>query len=198
MIYLDNSATTRPTEEVIEKVAQAMREDFGNPSSLHKKGIDAEKFIREAKKTIAGSLKVREGNIVFTSGGTESNNYSIIGSALAYQRTGKHIVTTEIEHPSVSAVTDYLVQQGFEVTYLKPDKTGKITIDELKNAIRPDTILVSIMTVNNEIGTIQDIEELAKTAKEINPEIRFHTDAVQAYAKTELKPGKWGVDLMSV
>ena len=197
-IYLDNAATTKPDEKVIEAVECAMRDSYGNPSSLHKKGIEAEGIFREASEVIAKSLKVKPGEIIFNSGGTESNNSAIIGTALAYKRTGMHIVTTELEHPSVTSVTEYLKQQGFDVTYIAPDKTGRIDPDTLKKAIRPDTTLVSVMTVNNEIGTIQDIATLAKTAKEVNPEIRFHTDAVQAYGKLRLTPEKWSVDMMSV
>ncbi len=197
-IYLDNAATTKPDEKVIEAVARAMRDSYGNPSSLHKKGIEAEGIFRESSEVIAKSLKVKPGEIIFNSGGTESNNSAIIGTALAYKRTGMHIVTTELEHPSVTSVTEYLKQLGFDVTYIAPDNTGRIDPDTLKKAIRPDTTLVSVMTVNNEIGTIQDIASLAKAAKEANPDIRFHTDAVQAYGKLRLTPEKWSVDMMSV
>ena len=196
--YLDNAASTRTLPEVAQQMIQIMTEDYGNPSSLHGKGFAAEQYVRRAAETIAGTLKVEPGTIVFTSGGTESNNQALIGTALAWQRSGKHIVTTAFEHASVAEPLIYLEKQGFEITFLPVERGGRVSPETLKNALREDTILVSIMMVNNEIGVVQDIAALAETVKEYNPEIRFHTDAIQAYGKLPLFPKKWNVDLMSV
>jgi len=196
--YLDNAATTRALPEVAEIVAKVMTEDYGNPSSLHGKGFAAEKYIRAAAEQIASTLKVEPGAIVFTSGGTESNNQALIGTALSLQRSGKHIITTAFEHASVAEPLIYLEKQGFEITFLPVESDGSVAPATLKNALREDTILVSIMMVNNEIGVIQDIAELVKTVKAYNPEIRFHTDAIQAYGKIPVLPKKLGVDLLSV
>ena len=196
--YLDNAATTRALPEVAELVARVMTEDYGNPSSLHGKGFTAEKYIRTASERIAATMKVDPGTIVFTSGGTESNNQALIGTALAYQRSGKHIITTAFEHASVAEPLIYLEKQGFEITFLPVESDGRVAPETLKNALRDDTILVSIMMVNNELGVIQDIAGLVKTVKDYNPEIRFHTDAIQAYGKIPVLPKKLGVDLLSV
>ena len=152
--YLDNSATTRCCDKATEMMVTLLTKDYGNPSSLHMKGVDAEKYITEAKERIAKTLKVQEKEIVFTSGGTESNNLALIGAALANQRAGKHIISTCIEHPSVSNPLIWLEENGFEVTFLKVDKYGVISLEELKEAMRPDTILVSLMQVNKEIGAV--------------------------------------------
>ena len=196
--YLDNAATTRTLPEVAERMMKVMTEDYGNPSSLHGKGFAAEKYIREASEQIAATLKVDPGTIVFTSGGTESNNQALIGTAFAYQRSGKHIITTGFEHASVSEPLIWLEKQGFEITFLPVEKDGRVNPETLKAALREDTILVSIMMVNNEIGVIQDIATLSKIVKNHNPEIRFHTDAIQAYGKIPIRPEKSGIDLMSV
>ncbi|MBO4396551.1 MAG: cysteine desulfurase [Eubacterium sp.] len=196
--YLDNAATTRALPEVAELVSKVMTEDYGNPSSLHSIGFSAEKCVREAATRIAKTLKTEEKNIVFTSGGTESNNTALIGTALANIRNGKHIITTVFEHPSVSEPLIYLEKQGFEITFLPVGHDGRISEDELKSALRDDTIIVSIMMVNNEIGVVQDIEKLARTVKYHNRGIIFHSDVVQAYGKLPLRPKKWGIDLMSV
>ena len=196
--YLDNAATTRTLPEVAERMMKVMTEDYGNPSSLHGKGFAAEKYIREASGQIAATLKVDPGTIVFTSGGTESNNQALIGTAFAYQRSGKHIITTGFEHASVSEPLIWLEKQGFEITFLPVEKDGRVNQETLKAALRDDTILVSIMMVNNEIGVIQDIAALSKIVKNHNPEIRFHTDAIQAYGKIPIRPEKSGIDLMSV
>lgn len=196
--YLDNAATTRTLPEVAERMMKVMTEDYGNPSSLHGKGFAAEKYIREASEQIAATLKVDPGTIVFTSGGTESNNQALIGTAFAYQRSGKHIITTGFEHASVSEPLIWLEKQGFEITFLPVEKDGSVNPETLKAALREDTILVSIMMVNNEIGVIQDIATLSKIVKNHNPEIRFHTDAIQAYGKIPIRPEKSGIDLMSV
>ncbi len=196
--YLDNSATTRCSDKAAELMMKLLLEDYGNPSSLHMKGVIAEKYINEAKKQIAKTLKAQEKEIVFTSGGTESNNLAIIGSAMANRRAGMHVITSSIEHASVSNPMAYLEEQGFEVTYLPVDSKGVISMEALKNAIREDTILVSLMQVNNEIGAIQPIEEAGKIIKAANPDIIFHVDAIQAYGKMRIAPKKLNIDLLSV
>lgn len=196
--YFDNAATTAVYPEVRELMVKLMEEDFGNPSSLHMKGVDAEKYIKEATSRIAKELKCQEKEIVFTSGGTESNNLAIIGTALAHRRAGKHIITTGIEHASVSATMEFLAKEGFEITYIGVDEKGVILFDELKNALRKDTILVSVMYVNNEIGTIEPIEEMSKLVKAYNEDIIVHVDAVQAFGKLKFSPKKLGVDLLSI
>lgn len=196
--YLDNSATTRCSDKAAELMMKLLLEDYGNPSSLHMKGVIAEKYINEAKKQIAKTLKAQEKEIVFTSGGTESNNLAIIGSAMANRRAGMHVITSSIEHASVSNPMAYLEEQGFEVTYLPVDSKGVISMEALKNAIREDTILVSLMQVNNEIGAIQPIEEAGKIIKAANPDIVFHVDAIQAYGKMRIAPKKLNIDLLSV
>ena len=196
--YLDNSATTRCSKRATDLMVQLLTEDYGNPSSLHMKGIEAEKYIKEAKTKIAKTLKVEEKELIFTSGGTESNNMALIGAALANKRAGNHIITTSIEHASVSATTAYLEELGFRVTYLKVDKDGLISLEELKEAVTEDTILVSLMMVNNEIGAVEPIEEAAKTIKAKNPNTLLHVDAIQAYGKYRIYPKKMGIDLLSV
>jgi len=196
--YLDNSATTSCSKAATEKMVELLTQDYGNPSSLHMKGVIAEKYITEAKKKIAKTLKVEEKELVFTSGGTESNNLAIIGSALANKRAGMHVITTSIEHASVTNPFIWLSENGFEVTYLGVDENGQIRLDELKEAIRPDTILVSIMHVNNEIGALQPIEEAGKVIKAVNPKCLFHVDAIQSYGKMTIFPKKWNVDMLSV
>ena len=196
--YLDNSATTSCSKAATEKMVELLTQDYGNPSSLHMKGVIAEKYITEAKKKIAKTLKVEEKELVFTSGGTESNNLAIIGSALANKRAGMHVITTSIEHASVTNPFIWLSENGFEVTYLGVDNYGQIRLEELKNAIRPDTILVSIMQVNNEIGALQPIEEAGKIIKAANPKTLFHVDAIQSYGKMQIFPKKWNVDMLSV
>ena len=197
-IYLDNAATTRVYDEVIDTVAQAMRTDYGNPASLHQKGVTAENYIRHARQVLAGQLKVPEGELIFTSGGSESNNMALIGGAMANHRAGKHLISTQIEHASVYQTLHYLEQQGFEVTYLPTDQYGVVDLEALRDAVRPDTILVSVMCVNNEIGTVQPLEDVVKIVKEINPHTLVHTDAVQGFGKIRLYPGRAGLDMMSV
>ena len=197
-VYLDNSATTRCSERAKDLMVKVLMEDYGNPSSLHMKGVEAENYIKEAKKKIAKTLKVDEKEIFFTSGGTESNNTALIGAALANKRAGNHIITTSIEHASVSAVTGYLEELGFRVTYLKVDADGIISLDELREAVCEDTILVSMMMVNNEIGAVEPIEEAIKVIKEKNPNTLVHVDAIQAYGKYRIFPKKLGIDMLSV
>ena len=196
--YLDNSATTSCSKAATEKMVELLTQDYGNPSSLHMKGVIAEKYITEAKKKIAKTLKVEEKELVFTSGGTESNNLAIIGSALANKRAGMHVITTSIEHASVTNPFIWLSENGFEVTYLGVDAYGQIRLDELKEAIRPDTILVSIMQVNNEIGALQPIEEAGKVIKAANSKCLFHVDAIQSYGKMQIHPKKANIDMLSV
>ena len=196
--YLDNSATTRCCEEAAQLVVKLLTEDNGNPSSLHNKGVIAENYMNDARKKIAKTLKVQEKEICFTSGGTESNNLAIIGVAEANKRSGKHVITTSIEHPSVSATMAYLEEHGYEVTYLPVDAYGVISLDDLKAAIRPDTILVSLMQVNNEIGAVEPIAEAGALIKQCNPQTLFHVDAIQSYGKMRIYPAKMHVDLLSV
>ena len=196
--YLDNSATTRCLECVTEKMVRVMRTDYGNPSSLHKKGVEAEHYIKEAKTFFAENLKVQEKELYFTSGGTESNNLAVMGAALANQRTGKHLITTAIEHPSVLNVMKYLETCGFRVTYLPVDKDGIVSFDALRDAVSQETILLSVMYVNNEIGSVQPIKEIAQTVRMQNPRVLFHVDAIQAYGKYRIYPKKEGIDLLSV
>jgi cysteine desulfurase len=196
--YFDNSATTRVLEPVKEIVIKTMMEDYGNPSARHKKGLDAERYIKEAAETIAGTLKVAAKEIVFTSGGSESNNMAIIETAMANKRAGNHIISTGIEHASVYNPLAYLEEQGFRVTYLSVDGQGHINLEELEEAICPETILVSIMYVNNEIGAIEPVEAISKIIKKKNPNILFHVDAIQAYGKLLIRPKSQGIDLLSV
>lgn len=196
--YLDNSATTRCMECAAERMARILREDYGNPSSLHKKGMEAEHYIKEAKAFFAENLKVSEKEIFFTSGGTESNNLALIGTALANQRAGKHLITTSIEHPSVLNAVKHLEEQGFSVTYLPVDRDGVVSLEALARAVCGETILVSVMYVNNEIGSVQPVEEIARIIKEKNPKTLFHADAIQAYGKYRIFPERTGIDLLSV
>lgn len=196
--YLDNAATTCCRKEVVEIMNQVMLCDYGNPSSLHKKGMDAEAYIKHGKEQIAKVLKVKEKELYFTSGGTEADNLAIIGGALANKRNGNHLITSAIEHPAVLEAMDYLKEQGFEITYLPVNKMGRIESNQLKQALREDTILVSIMHTNNEIGSIQPIAELGEIIKEYNPSILFHVDAVQGFGKSKIYPKKMNIDLLSV
>lgn len=197
-VYLDNSATTRVFPEVAELVTQIMCEDYGNPSSLHLKGVQAERHIKNAKETISGLLKADEHEICFTSGGTEADNLALIGCAMANYRAGSHLITTQIEHPAVLQPMHYLEDQGFSVTYLPVDEKGVISLNELQRAIRPDTILVSIMHTNNEIGAVQPVAEAGELIKRTNPDTLFHVDAVQGFGKYRIYPKRMGIDLLSV
>lgn len=196
--YLDNSATTEPFPSVREIMMKTMEEDYGNPSSMHRKGIKAEQYLRHASEQIAKTLKVQPKEILFTSGGTEANNMALIGTALANCRRGKHIITTRIEHASVHNPLIFLEEQGFEVTYLPVDTLGHVDRETLLDAVREDTILISMMYVNNEVGAVEPIAELVKAAKEKNPALLFHADAIQAYGKYAINPKKEGIDLLSV
>lgn len=196
--YFDNSATTRCAQTAVDVIQKVLLEDYGNPSSLHMKGVTAENYIKTATAQIAKILKVTEKEIIFTSGGTESNNLALIGTALANQRTGRHIITTSIEHASVYNPLIFLEEQGYEVTYLPVDHEGRISLDELEAAVREDTILVSIMHVNNEIGTIEPVEEAARRVHAKNPRTLFHVDAIQSFGKLRIYPKRMGIDLLSV
>ena len=196
--YLDNSATTVCFEEVAHLMHKIMCEDYGNPSSMHHKGVEAEKYLRDATKTLADLLKADEKEILFTSGGTESDNIALIGTAMANHRRGRHLITTRIEHPAVLQTMAYLENQGFQVTYLPVDHEGKISLEDLGRAIRPDTILVSIMHTNNEIGSVQPIAEAGELIKRMNPQTLFHVDAVQGFGKFRIYPAKVHVDMLSV
>ena len=196
--YLDNSATTVCEPGVVEKVVQMMSVVFGNPSAMHNKGVEAENYIKEAKEIIAKTLKVQEKEIIFTSGGTESNNLAIMGCGAANHRMGKHLITTKIEHPSVGNVMKHMEDEGFEVTYLPVDENGIVKLDKLREALRPDTMLVSVMYVNNEVGAVQPIEEIGQIVKANNRSTLFHVDAIQGYGKYRIYPKKMGIDLLSV
>ena len=196
--YLDNSATTRCSDEAVKIMTRVLQEDFGNPSSLHNKGMEGENYVKAARSEIAKTLKVNDKEIYFTSGGTESNNLAIIGAARAYRRSGNKVITTMIEHPSVANPFAYLEDNGFEVTYLPVDNLGRVDLNALREAMTEDTILVSVMHVNNEIGAVQPIEEIAEIVKSVNKECVFHVDAIQSYGKFRIYPKKIGVDMLSV
>lgn len=196
--YLDNSATTRVFPEVAELVMKTMLEDYGNPSSMHQKGVDAEQYIKKATARLAKVLKVQEKEIFYTSGGTEADNWALIGTALANRRERHHIVITQMEHPAISAPAEFLEKEGFAVTRLHVDERGWVDPEELEQAVTEDTILVSVMYVNNEIGAVQDIGELALRIHKKNPKTYFHVDAIQAFGKYRIYPKKLGIDLLSV
>ena len=197
-IYLDNSATTMAYKEVADLSYNIMTKAYGNPSSMHSKGVEAEEYVKTAYKQAAKALKVTEKEILFTSGGTESDNLALIGAARANKRAGMHIITTKIEHPAILNTVEYLKSEGFEIDYLGVDSLGLISLDELKEKLRPDTILVSIMHTNNEVGSVQPIEEAGKLIKEINPNTLFHVDAVQGFGKAFIYPKKQKIDMLSV
>ena len=196
--YLDNSATTRCSDRACQVMVDLLTKDYGNPSSLHMKGIEAERFVETAKKKIAKTLRVSEKEIIFTSGGTESNNLAIIGAAMANRRAGNHIITTSIEHASVENPMEFLKEQGFEITYLSVDENGIISLEELEEAVTEQTILVSMMQVNNEIGAIEPVAEAAELIKKKNPDTLIHVDAIQSYGKMYIYPKKLGIDMLSV
>ena len=197
-VYLDNSATTRTFPDVAELMSKIMCEDYGNPSSMHNKGVQAERYVRYGRETLAKILKVNEKEIYFTSGGTESDNLALIGCAMANYRAGKHLITTKIEHPAILQTMHYLEDQGFEVTYMSVNDKGQISLQELQNAMRKDTILVSIMHTNNEIGAVEPIAEAGRLIKSTNPSTLFHVDAVQGFGKYRIYPKRMGIDLLSV
>lgn len=198
MIYFDNSATTRCSDGAMKIMQECLQVNYGNPSSLHKMGYRGKDYLKESREIIASILKCQPKEIYFTSGGTEGNNLAIKGAASAKKRLGNHIITTKIEHASVLNPVKALEKEGFEVTYLGTDEYGVISLDELKAAIREDTILVSIMMVNNEIGSLQPIAEACKIVKKANPDIIFHTDCIQAFGKMSIIPKKLGIDILTV
>lgn len=197
-VYLDNSATTKALPQVAELVTQVMCDDYGNPSSMHRKGVEAEQYLRYAKETLAGILKVQEKEILFTSGGTEADNLALIGCAMANRRRGNHLITTQVEHPAVLQTMQYLESQGFQITYLPVDRWGRISLKDLETAIAPQTILVSIMHTNNEVGALQPIAEAGALIKRMNPAILLHVDAVQGFGKFRILPKRMNIDLLSV
>ena len=197
-VYLDNSATTKVFPKVAELMTKIMCEDYGNPSSLHMKGVTAENYVRYAKETLAKLLKVSEKELLFTSGGTESNNLALIGCAMANNRRGKHLITTQVEHPAILKTMQHLETLGYQVTYLPVDKWGRICLEDLRRAMTPQTILVSIMHTNNEVGARQPIEEAGAMIKCMNPGTLFHVDAVQGFGKARIYPKKMNIDLLSV
>ncbi|MBB3851962.1 cysteine desulfurase [Parageobacillus caldoxylosilyticus] len=197
MIYLDNSATTKPFPEVIDSFVTVATKYFGNPSSLHELGMKSERLLTQAREQIAAALKVKPSEIVFTSGGTEANNFAIKGVAFQYRHRGKHIITTAIEHPSVSEPCQQLEQLGFEVTYLPVNEHGMVTAEQVKKALREDTILVSVMHVNNEVGAIQPVEEIGALLAHY-PKTIFHVDRVQGISKVPLDMKKARIDLCTM
>ncbi len=197
-VYLDNSATTKCLPEVAALMTRIMCDEYGNPSSLHKKGVESEKYVRYAKEVIAKCMKVQEKEILFTSGGTESDNIALIGGAYANYRAGRHIITTRIEHPAVLQTCAYLEEQGFSVTYLPVNAKGVISLADLERAMTKNTILVSIMHTNNEVGAVQPIEQAGELIKRMNPSTLFHVDAVQGFGKCRIYPKRMHIDLLTV
>ena len=198
MIYLDNSATTKPCPEAVEAVNQALTRQWGNPSALYGFGIDAAHDLRAARQQVAAALGAEPDRVFFTSGGTEADNWALFGTVKRLGKRGKHIITTAMEHHAILNCTKELESQGYRVTYLKPDSQGRITADQLKAALTPDTILVSIMMVNNEVGSVSPIRELARLTHRICPDAVFHTDAVQGFLKIPFQAKTLGADLISV
>ena len=198
MIYLDNSATTKPCREAVEAMMLAMTENWGNPSALYNFGIDTARQLKTARNTVAAALGAEPDRVFFTSGGTEADNWAIFSTAKRYGKKNKHIITTAIEHHAILHCMKELEAQGFEVTYLQPDETGTVTVDALKAALRKDTILVSIMMVNNEVGSVMPIERMAKITHKLCPDAIFHTDAVQGFLKIPFAAKSLGADLISI
>ena len=197
-VYFDNSATTRCYEEVKDIVVKTMMEDFGNPSAMHKKGVEAEGYVKHSAQILARLLKVNEKEILFTSGGTESNNLALIGGAMANKRSGMHIITTAVEHAAVGQPAAFLEEQGFEVTILPVDERGVVRLDALEEALRPDTILVSTMYVNNEVGAVMPVAQIGAMVHEKSPKALYHVDAIQGFGKYRIYPKRLGIDLLSV
>lgn len=197
-VYLDNSATTKPCEKAVKKALEMMNENFGNPSSLHLCGYNAKKELDSARHTVSVFLGCDDNEIYFTPSGTVANHTAILGTAQARRREGKKVITTLLEHPSVLKHYENLAEQGYDVVYLSPDNNGKINLDELSNAVDENTVLVSIMAVNNEVGSIQEISKIKGIIKEKKSKAYFHCDAVQAFGKILLRPKKMGIDLMSM
>jgi len=198
MIYLDNSATTKPCQEAVEAMTRAMTENWGNPSALYGFGIDTARLLRDARHKVAAALVAEPDRVFFTSGGTEADNWAIFSTAKRFGKKNKHIITTAIEHHAILHCMKELEAQGFEVTYLQPDATGTVSLAALRDALRPDTILVSVMMVNNEVGSVMPISQMAKLTKRICPNAIFHTDAVQGFLKVPFSAKTLGADLISI
>ena len=198
MIYLDNSATTKPCAEAVEAMTLALTEQWGNPSALYEFGIDAAKHLRVARTQVAAAMGAEPDRVFFTSGGTEADNWAVFSVAKRFGKKNKHIITTAVEHHAILHAMKELEVQGFEVTYLQPDALGRISLESLKNALRKDTILVSVMMVNNESGAVMPIEKMAKLTHRICPDAIFHTDAVQGFLKVPFQAKTLGADLISV
>ena len=198
MIYLDNSATTKPCAEAVEAMTLAMTESWGNPSALYGFGIGTAHMLRDARHKVAAALGAEPDRVFFTSGGTEADNWAIHGTIKRFGKRGRHIITTAIEHHAILNPMKELEAQGFEVTYLQPDKEGRVTVDALKAALRKDTILVSIMMVNNEVGSVMPIAQMTKLVKRVCPNAVFHTDAVQGFLKVPFSAKTLGADLISI
>ena len=196
-VYFDNSASTKVSEKAIEIMLKTMRDDYANTSGKHIKGVEAESYVKDAADIIAKTLKVKKSEIIFTSGGTESNNMALIGGAMSRKRYGKHIIISGIEHPAVYRPAEFLTEQGFELSVLPVNGEGQVDLELLKSAIRDDTVLVSVMYVNNEIGAIEPVEEISRIIKAKNKDILFHVDAIQAYTKLRINPKSQGIDMLS-
>ena len=198
MIYLDNSATTKPCPEAVEAVTSAMTEDWGNPSALYGFGISSARLLRTARNQVAAAMGAEPDRVYFTSGGTEADNWAVFGTVKKLGKRGKHIITTVLEHPAILQCMAALESQGYEVTYLTPDETGTVTVDSLKAALRKDTILVSVMMVNNEVGSVMPISQMAKLTHRVCPDAIFHTDAVQGFLKVPFTAKALGADLITI
>lgn len=196
-VYFDNSASTKVSEKAIEIMLKTMRDDYANTSGKHIKGVEAESYVKDAADIIAKTLKVKKGEIIFTSGGTESNNMALIGGAMSRKRYGKHIIISGIEHPAVYRPAEFLTEQGFELSVLPVNGEGQVDLELLKSTLRDDTVLVSVMYVNNEIGAVEPVEEISKIIKAENKDILFHVDAIQAYTKLRINPKSQGIDMLS-
>ena len=196
-VYFDNSASTKVSEKAIDIMLKTMRDDYANTSAKHIKGVDAESYVKDAADIIAKTLKVKKGEIIFTSGGTESNNMALIGGAMSKKRFGKHIIISGIEHPAVYRPAEFLMEQGFDVSVLSVNREGQVDLEVLKSTLRDDTILVSVMYVNNEMGAIEPVEEISRIIKSKNKDILFHVDAIQAYTKLRITPKSQGIDMLS-
>ena len=198
MIYLDNSATTRPCPEAVEAMTKALTEDWGNPSALYGFGISSARLLRTARNQVAAAMGAEPDRVYFTSGGTEADNWAVFGTVKKLGKRGKHIITTVLEHPAILQCMAALEAQGYEVTYLTPDEGGTVTVAALKAALRKDTILVSVMMVNNEVGSVMPIAQMAKLTHRVCPEAIFHTDAVQGFLKVPFTAKALGADLITV
>ena len=198
MIYLDNSATTKPCPEAVEAVTKALTEHWGNPSALYNFGIDTARLLRQARHNVAAAMGAEPDRVFFTSGGTEADNWAVFGTVKRMGKRGKHIITTAMEHHAILNCMSDLESRGFEITYLKPDRMGRVSVDDLRAALRKDTILVSIMMVNNEVGSVMPIAQMAKLTHKLCPDAIFHTDAVQGFLKVPFAAKNLGADLISV